>query len=413
LIEPHRPGQDRDMTEPVPGARADVDADLFGYRSLLGAEENELLDDLREWLQRELAPIADAQWSAAEFPHHLLHGFGDLGVIGLPYELRGASAESRLLAGFVSLEISRVDSSFASFYGVHSGLAMGSIYYCGSDEQKHRWLPAMRRLDKVGAFALTEPHGGSDVARGLRTTARRDGNEWVLDGAKRWIGNGTFADLVVVWARDVADDSVKGFVIEKDTAGFTATKMTGKLALRTVQNADIVLDGVRIPDANRLQSADTRGDFRDTNAVLRHTRGGVAWSSVGAMMAVYEIAVRYAQDREQFGRPIGGFQLVQDLLARMLGNITASLALAVRVAQLQDDGIFRDEQGALAKSFCTTRLRETVGWARELLGGNGVLLEYGVARYFNDAEALYSFEGTREINSLIVGRAITGISAFT
>ena len=186
--------------------------------------------------------------------------------------------------------------------------------------------------------------------------------------------------------------------------------MEGKLALRTVQNADLVLDGVRVPEANRLQNANS---FKDTNTVLRHTRGGVAWSSVGAMMAVYEVAVQYAHDREQFGRPIGGFQLVQDLLARMLGNITASLALAVRVAQLQDDGIFRDEQGALAKSFCTSRLRETVGWARELLGGNGILLEYGVARYFNDAEALYSFEGTREINTLIVGRSITGMGAFT
>jgi glutaryl-CoA dehydrogenase len=268
----------------------------------------------------------------------------------------------------------------------------------------------MRKLEKIGAFGLTEPHGGSDVAGGLETTARQDGDDWVLDGAKRWIGNGTFADLVIIWARDVDDDSVKGFVVEKGADGFSATKMKGKLALRTVQNADLMLDGVRVPEANRLAKANS---FKDTNTVLRHTRGGVAWSSVGAMMAVYEVAVQYALDREQFGRPIGGFQLVQDLLARMLGNITASLALAVRVAQLQDDGIFRDEQGALAKSYCTSRLRETVGWAREILGGNGILLEYGVARFFNDAEALYSFEGTREINSLIVGRSITGISAFT
>jgi glutaryl-CoA dehydrogenase len=397
------------MGDPVPGARADLDPDLFGYRDLLTDDEQALLDRLRGWLRIELAPIADEQWQRAEFPHQLLPGFAGLDVIGLPYELPGTPTEGRLLAGFVSLEISRVDSSFASFYGVHSGLAMGSIYYCGSDEQKQRWLPAMRRLEQIGAFALTEPHGGSDVAGGLETTARRDGDEWVLNGAKRWIGNGTFADLVVVWARDQADDSVKGFVVEKDTPGFTTTKMEGKLALRTVQNADIVLDEVRVPEANRLAKADT---FKATNTVLRHTRGGVAWSAVGAMMAVYEVAVQYARDREQFGRPIGGFQLVQDLLARMLGNLTASLALAVRVAQLQDGGIFRDEQGALAKSYCTSRLRECVAWARELLGGNGILLDYGIARYFNDAEALYSFEGTREINSLIVGRAITGMSAF-
>ncbi len=398
------------MPDPVPGARADLDADLFDYRGLLDEHEQALLDRLRGWLRSELAPIADDHWRRAEFPHQLLPGFADLNVIGLPYDLPGTATDGRLLAGFVSLEISRVDASFASFYGVHSGLAMGSIYYCGSEEQQRRWLPAMRRLEQIGAFALTEPHGGSDVAGGLETTARRDGDDWVLDGAKRWIGNATFADLVVVWARDTDDDAVKGFVVEKDLPGFTTTKMAGKLALRTVQNADIVLDGVRVPDANRLAKAES---FKATNTVLRHTRGGVAWSAVGAMMAVYEIAVQYAHDREQFGRPIGGFQLVQDLLARMLGNITASLGLAVRVAQLQDCGIFRDEQGALAKSYCTSRLRECVGWARELLGGNGILLDYGIARYFNDAEALYSFEGTREINSLIVGRAITGISAFT
>ena len=396
-------------SDPVPGARADVDADLFDYRSLLTDDEQALLDRLRGWLEQHLAPVANDHWARAEFPHQLVEGFAGLEVVGLPYDLPGTPTEGRLLSGFVSLEISRIDSSFASFYGVHSGLAMGSIYYCGSDEQKQRWLPAMRRLERIGAFGLTEPHGGSDVAGGLETTCRREGDEWVLDGAKRWIGNGTFADLVVVWARDVADDSVKGFVVERDTPGFTATKMEGKLALRTVQNAELHLDGVRVPEADRLQHANS---FKDTNRVLRHTRGGVAWSSVGAMMAVFEIAVQYAKDRVQFGRPIGGFQLVQDLLARMAGNITASLGMAVRVAQLQDAGIFRDEQGALAKSFATSRLRETVAWARELLGGNGILLEHGVAKFFNDAEALYSFEGTREINSLIVGRSVTGLSAF-
>ena len=234
----------------------------------------------------------------------------------------------------------------------------------------------MRRLEKIGAFGLTEPHGGSDVAGGLETTARREGDGWVLDGAKRWIGNATFADLVVIWARDIEDDWVKGFVVEKGTPGFSVSKMENKLALRITQNADIVLDGVR---GARGQPAAERERFKDTNTVLRHTRGRVAWSSVGAMIAVYEVAVRYAKDRDQFGRPIGGFQLVQDLLARMLGNITSSLGMAVRVAQLQDEGIFRDEQGALAKSYCTSRMRETVALARELLGGNGILLEYGVA----------------------------------
>jgi glutaryl-CoA dehydrogenase len=398
------------MPDPVPGAHADIDADLFGYRDLLEDDERALLDELRSWLEKNVAPIVDDHWARAEFPHELVPGLAELDIMGLALDLDDRPARRRLLSGFVGLELARVDASFASFYGVHSGLAMGSIHQCGSDEQRARWLPPMRRLELIGAFGLTEPHGGSDVAGGLETTTRREGDEWVIDGAKRWIGNGTFADLVVVWARDVADDEVKGFVIEKEMPGFTATKMENKLALRITQNADITLDGVRVPEANRLQNANS---FGDTNAVLRNTRGSVAWSAVGVMTGAYEVAVEYARSREQFGRPIGGFQLVQDLLARMLGNLTASLGMAVRGAQLQDDGHFEDEQGALAKSFCTTRLRECVAWGRELMGGNGVLLDYGMARYFNDAEALYSYEGTREINTLIVGRAITGESAFT
>jgi len=267
----------------------------------------------------------------------------------------------------------------------------------------------MMRLETIGAFGLTEPEGGSDVARGMRTTARRDGDSWVLNGAKRWIGNGTFADVVVVFARDVADDQVKTFVVEKGTPGFTPTKMEGKYALRTVQNADIVFDGCRVPAANKLEHGNS---FKDVNKVLKVTRGGVAWSGVGCQVGAYEAALAYAGERHQFGRPIAGFQLVQDLLARMAGNVTASLGMAVRVSQLQEEGVFRDEQAALAKAFVTARGRETVALARELFGGNGILLENDVVRYFADAEALYSYEGTREINSLIVGRALTGVGAF-
>jgi glutaryl-CoA dehydrogenase len=297
----------------------------------------------------------------------------------------------------------------ATFFGVHSGLAMGSIAACGSDEQKDRWLPAMAAFEQIGAFGLTEPTGGSDVAAGLRTTARRDGDEWVLDGAKRWIGNATFADLTVVWARDEADGQVKGFVVHRDTPGFTTTKIENKIALRTVQNADITLTGVRVAEADRLQNANS---FRDTAGILRQTRSGVAWQAVGVMLAAYEIALQYAKDREQFGRPIGRFQLVQDLLVRMLGNLTGALGMCVRLAQLQDAGEYRDEHSALAKAYCTTRMREVVGWARELLAGNGIVLDYDIGRFVADAEALYSYEGTREINTLIVGRAVTGLSAF-
>ncbi len=398
-------------TQDVPGpvVLPVLAGDLYGYEQMLDVEDQKVLADLRSWLQRRVAPTANEQWEKAEFPHHLVPQLAELGVIGIGYDQPGRQAKSRLLTSFVTLELSRVDTSWATFFGVHSGLAMGSIVLLGSDEQRERWLPDMFALRKIGAFALTEPGGGSDVALGLDTIARREGEGWVLDGAKRWIGNATFADLVIVWAKDVADGQVKGFVVHQDNPGFTATKMEGKLALRTVQNADIVLEGCRVPEADRLQGANS---FKDTGKVLALTRGGVAWSSVGCQMGAYEAALAYAREREQFGRPIAGFQLVQDLLVKMLGNVTASLGMVVRLAELQEAGTCTDAQAALAKAWCTSRMRESVAWAREVLGGNGILLENDVARFFNDAEAIYSYEGTREINTLIVGRAVTGQSAF-
>ncbi|MGY1885141.1 acyl-CoA dehydrogenase family protein [Blastococcus sp. SYSU DS0753] len=386
-----------------------VPGDLYAYESLLSAEEREELAGIRTFLQEEVRPLVNDSWEAATFPMELIPRFAEAGLVGRSYDTEGSPRASRLFTGFIALETARVDPSMATFLGVHNGLAMGSIVNLGSEEQKQRWLPGMLALETIGCFALTEPHGGSDVALGLETTARRDGDHWVLDGAKRWIGNGTFADLVVVFARDVADDSVKTFVVEKGTPGFSATKMEGKYALRTVQNADLTFEGCRIPAENKLEGGNT---FKDVNRVLKLTRGGVAWSAVGCQMGAFEAALAYAKEREQFGRPIAGFQLIQDLLARMAGNVTASLGMAVRVAQLQEEGVFRDDHAALAKSYVTSRARETVGWARELLGGNGILLERDVVRFFNDAEALYSYEGTREINQLIVGRALTGISAF-
>jgi glutaryl-CoA dehydrogenase len=307
------------------------------------------------------------------------------------------------------MELARIDPSMATFMGVHGGLAMGSIHLCGSEEQKAEWLPAMARMEKIGAFGLTEPDVGSGAAGGLTTTARQEGDSWILHGVKKWIGNATFADVTVIWARDVEDGNVKGFLVEKDTPGFTTEKMEHKIALRVVQNAIITLDGVRVPESMRLQRASS---FRDTANVLRMTRASVAWQAVGCGRGAYEHALRYATKREQFGRAIGGFQLVQDQLVRMLGNVTASLTMVARLSQLQDAGTMTDEQASLAKAFCTVKARETVGLARELLGGNGILLEHDVGRFVADAEAIYSYEGTREINTLIVGRAITGLSAF-
>ena len=387
----------------------DLLGDLYSYESLLSDDERKELAGIREFLQEEVRPRVNDSWESATFPMELIPRFAEQGLVGRSYDLAGSPRASRLFTGFISLEASRVDPSMATFLGVHNGLAMGSVVELGSEAQRQRWLPDMLTLRTVGCFALTEPHGGSDVALGLETTARQDGDAWVLDGAKRWIGNGTFADLVVVFARDVADDQVKTFVVEKGTPGFTATKMEGKYALRTVQNADLVFEGCRVPAENKLAGGNS---FKDVNRVLKLTRGGVAWNAVGCQMGAFEAALAYAKERVQFGRPIAGFQLIQDLLARMAGNVTASLGMAVRVAQLQEEGVFRDDHAALAKSFVTSRGRETVAWARELFGGNGILLDRDVIRYFNDAEALYSYEGTREINNLIVGRALTGHSAF-
>jgi glutaryl-CoA dehydrogenase len=383
--------------------------DFYGYADLLADEDRAVLAQVRAFLADRVAPIAEDYWERAEFPHHLVPEIAKLDIVGLSMQWPDRPARSKLLTSFIAAEFARVDPSIATFLGVHNGLALSSIDMCASPEQKERWLPKMRSMELIGSFGLSEPHGGSDVAGGLETTARRDGDEWVLNGEKRWIGNATFADLNIIWARDEADDEVKGFVVEKGTPGFEARKIERKLALRSVQNADITLTDCRVPEANRLAGANS---FKDTGRVLRQTRGGVAWSAVGAMMGVYELARDYAVERRQFGRPIAGFQLIQDHLATILGNVTASLGMAVRVAQLQDQGIFRDEQAALAKSFCTARLRESVARARELFGGNGIVLDYKIGKFFNDAEALYSYEGTKEINTLIVGRAVTGMSAF-
>src|SRR3954447_22182555 len=391
------------MTDTVP-----VTSDFYDLEALLDEEDRALLHRVRAFMDTQVQPIINDYWTRAKFPLELVPGIAELGIIGTSYAGYGCPGKSSLLDGMISMELSRGDPSMATFMGVHGGLAMGSVYLCGSEEQKERWLPAMARMELIGAFGLTEPDSGSDVARGLRTTARRDGDVWVLDGQKKWIGNGSFADLVIIWAQDDETQRVHGFVVEQGTPGFSAVDLEDKIALRAVQNALITLDGVRVPEENRLQNGRS---FRDTANVLRMTRASVAWSAVGCARGAYEHALAYAQQRTQFGKPLVEFQLVQDLLVRMLGNITASAAMCTRLSQLQDQGTMGDEHASLAKAFCTVRMRETVGWARELMGGNGILLENHVGRYVADAEAIYSYEGTREVNSLIVGRAVTGSSA--
>jgi glutaryl-CoA dehydrogenase len=351
--------------------------DFYALEQLLDDEERDLLHRVRDTLHTTVTPLINKYWTRAEFPYEIIPVLRGLGIAGLPYSGYGLRGGRPLLDGLIFAEIASLDPSIATFHGVHSGLAMGSVYLCGSDEQKRRWLPTMADMRLIGAFGLTEPLVGSGAAGGLTTTARRDGDDWVLTGTKTWIGNATFADLVVIWARDEADHQVKGFVVEKGTPGFSTRKLEDKIALRVVQNAEIFLDGVRVPETNRLQHATS---FRDTAKVLRLTRAGVAWMAVGCARGAFRNALAYAKDREQFGRPIAGFQLVQDLLVRMLGNITSSAALCAELARLQETGAAHDEHSALAKAFCTVRMRETVGYARELLGGNGILLEHNVGR---------------------------------
>jgi glutaryl-CoA dehydrogenase len=385
------------------------DGDFYRITDALSEEDREIVRRVRSFMEERVQPVINGYWMRDEFPFELLPEMSALEIAGLSYEGYGCPGKSTLLDGIIAMELARVDSSIATFYGVHGGLAMGSIYRCASEEQKQKWLPSMRRMEKIGAFGLTEPEVGSGAAGGLMTTARREGDEWVLNGQKKWIGNATFADVTIIWACDVEDNQVKGFLVEKGTPGFKAEKIENKMALRVVQNALITLDGCRVSEEDRMPHARS---FKDTAKVLRMTRAGVGWIGVGCGMGAYEHALAYSRERSQFGRPIGGFQMVQDLLAQMLGNTTASQCMMLRLSHLQDAGLMTDEQAALAKAFCTARTRETVGLARELMAANGILIDYNVGRFVADAEAIYSYEGTRQINSLIVGRAITGLGAF-
>lgn len=360
-------------------------------------------------METEVAPIVNEYWLKAEFPFELIPKMAALNICGVTYKGYGCPGYSNIMEGVLAMEMARIDSSIATFFGVQSGLAMGSIYLLGSEAQKQEWLPAMQQMKLIGAFGLTEPEVGSGAAGGLTTTAERKGDTWILNGQKKWIGNATFADVIVIWARDIADNNVKGFLVRKDTPGLKTEKMEDKMALRIVQNALITLKDCKVSEADRLQNAN---NFKDTAAVLRMTRAGVAWEAVGCARGAYENALKYTRERKQFGKPIAAFQLIQNHLVEMLSNLTAMQTLVFRLSQLQDEEKLTDEHASLAKVFCTLRTRDIVSRAREVMGGNGILLQYNVARFVADAEAIYSYEGTKEINSLIVGRAITGQSAF-
>lgn len=387
----------------------EINGDFYDLQQVLDPEERAIQLQVREFMRKEVRPIVNSYWLKDEFPHQIIPELAKLNICGLTYKGYNCPGRSSLLEGFLAMEMARVDCSISTFFGVQSGLAMGSIYYCGSEEQKMKWLPPMQKMETIGAFGLTEPEVGSGVAGGLTCTCKRSGDKWFINGQKKWIGNATFADIIIIWARDLDDGGVKGFVVEKDFPGFKAEKIKGKMALRIVQNALITLTDCEVPEANRLQGANS---FKDTAQVLRMTRAGVAWQAVGCARGAYESALNYTNERKQFGRTISSFQMVQDLLVMMLSNLTAMQTMVCRLSQLQDYGKLTDEQASLAKVFCTLRTRDIVSHARELFGGNGILIEHDIARFVADAEAIYSYEGTKEINTLIVGRAITGQSAF-
>ncbi len=388
--------------------------DYYDAESLLTGDERRVLGRLRDFLDREAKPLLADYWERGEFPAQLARPLIDLDLME-PAELTGTSGTNNAPArgiyqGFRIFELARTDASLATWYTAQAGLFRTAIRVGASEEQQREWMPRVIDFSLKGVFSLTEPESGSDIAGGLSTTADRDGDDWVLHGAKRWIGGASTADVLAVFARDVADGQVKAFLVDRQAAGVNLEKIHRKTSLRMMQNAHITLDGVRVPESMRLHNVNS---FKDVAAMLRAMRSDVAWIATGIQAGAFEAALRYVRGRQQFGRPLGSFQLVQEKLARMLGNLTASLSLVVRLTEQQARGVYRDQDSALAKMQSCLAMRETVALARELAGGNGITLESDVARFHADAEAVYSYEGTHEINALIVGRALTGESAFT
>ena len=395
---------------PTLAADATFGLDPFGFAEThLSRPARAALDRLQAVLERDIHPLLADAWETASMPPAILEALIPLDLMQ-PQGVDASEASSSMFSGFRNYVLARTDVSVATLYNAQSGLFRTTVALGGSPVQAAELDPRIAAFGLRGVFALTEPEHGSDVARGLATTARRDGDAWIIDGLKKWIGGAASSDVLAVFARDVEDDAVKAFLVPTAAPGVVLEPMGGKVSLRPMQNAIIRLDGVRVDEASRLQRVNGWGDVA---RILRALRSDVAWIATGLQAGALEAAVRYVRERRQFDRALSGFQLVQEKIARMLGNTTACLGLVAQVSLRQDRGEWADENSALAKMQTARLARETVALAREVLGGNGILLEHDVARFFADAEAVYSYEGTHEINSLIVGRAVTGSSAFT
>ncbi|MGK7222236.1 acyl-CoA dehydrogenase family protein [Kocuria flava] len=385
-----------------------LDTDAAGVFDSVAAADREHWMRARAFVEEDLLPVIGEHWDRAEYSLDLVRRLGELDLLRDGVAVEGFAPMSKTAAGLVCMELSRGDGSIATVTGVQGGLAMRSIAMCGTEEQRRRWLPRMATGELLGAFALTEPTHGSDSV-GLETRASPVEGGWLLNGEKKWIGNGSMGGITVVWARSDADGRVHGFVVPQESEGYTGTTIPGKLALRAIHQAHIRFENVFVPEENVLPAARS---FKDTAAVLFATRIGVAWGAVGHAQACYESAVQYAAQRVQFGRPLAASQIVQERLARMLSELTQIQLLVARMTEREEAGTLTAEQASLAKYTATRAARSIAANARDLLGGNGILVRHRVARHFADVEALHTYEGTETVQALIVGRGITGISAF-
>ncbi|CAD7699673.1 unnamed protein product [Ostreobium quekettii] len=381
--------------------------DTLFFDDFLQPEEKAVRHRVRAVMEREVAPVIAGYWERAEFPFQLVPKLREMNVGGLFFKDHCSTGVS-LMSGFMAVvEMARVDTSISTFLMVHGMLAGITIALFGSEEQKRELVPKMSNLDLIGCWALTEPDQGSD-ASALTTMATRVPGGWQLNGRKRWIGNATFADVAVIWARNAESGQVNAFLVRKGTPGYHTKKIENKIALRCVQNADIHLDNVFVPDSARLPGVHS---FRETGKILAISRIAVGWQPVGIAAGVYDMCLRYLKQRRQFGTQLASFQLAQEKLSRMLGNIQAMWLMSWRLTKLQEEGRMTHGTASMVKAWNTLRCRETVALGRELLGGNGIVTDFHVAKAFCDLEAIYTYEGTYDINALVAAREATGISA--
>jgi glutaryl-CoA dehydrogenase len=381
--------------------------DFYRIDDLLTHEETLARDTVRRFVDEQVLPIIDKHFEEATFPKELVPQLAELGLLGgnLPEEY-GCANMNNTAYGLVMQELERGDSGLRSFVSVQGALVMYPIFAFGSDEQKRKWLPLLAKGEKIGCFGLTEPDHGSDPG-GMETRARQTGDGWVLNGTKRWITNGSIADIAIVWAK--ADDEIRGFIVETNTPGFQAPEIKNKLSLRASVTSDLIMDDVAVPAGNLLPGA---SGLKGPLMCLNQARYGIAWGAIGAAMACYEWAVDYTKGRTQFGKPIAAYQLVQDKLAHMLTEITKAQLLAWRLGRLKDDGKLHFTQTSLAKRNNVWIALETSRLARDLMGANGITLEYPVFRHMCNLESVYTYEGTHHIHTLILGEHITGFPAY-